>query len=151
MRTTDRAFIGVGTKDVPDREKGMVIIMEKYIIEENGISYTLGKDGLYYPDLKLPERTSYEIGRYGRMRLEYLKNHCKRKYMELLMNGGLNQHLHEIEEECYARVEILTNQMTAGAGITEELKAADQMKWVGLMNNVRYAAEEVVLKELVYC
>lgn len=125
-------------------------IMEKHIIGENGISYTLGEDGLYYPDLKLPEGTHYEIGRYGLMRWEYLKNHRRGEYIRLLMDGKLNEHLHEVNKQCYERMDFLVEQMKAGAGITEGLKAADQMKWVGLMNNVRNSAEEIVLKELVY-
>lgn len=66
------------------------------------------------------------------------------------LDGKLNEHLHEIDEECHARVELLIEQMKAGTGITEELKAAEQMKWIGLMNNVKSAAEEIVLRELVY-
>ena len=124
--------------------------MEKHIIGENGIGYTLGEDGLYYPDLKLPEGTHYEIGRYGLMRWEYLKNHRRGEYIRLLMDGKLNEHLYEVNEQCYERMDFLVEQMKAGAGITEGLKAADQMKWVGLMNNVRNSAEEIVLKELVY-
>ena len=89
--------------------------MEKHIIGENGIIYTLGEDGMYYPDLQIPESTHYEI-----------------------------------DTQCYEKVELLVEQMKAGAGITEELKATDQMKWVGLMNNVRSSAEEIVLKELIY-
>lgn len=68
----------------------------------------------------------------------------------MLLNGKLNEHLHEIDEECHARVELLIEQMKVGAGITEELKAAEQMKWIGLMNNVQSAAEEIILRELVY-
>ena len=68
----------------------------------------------------------------------------------LLLDGKLNEYLHEIDEECHARIEALVGQMKTGAGITEELKAVDQMKWVGLMNNVRNAAEEIVLKEIIY-
>lgn len=124
--------------------------MEKHIIGENGISYTLGADGLYYPDLKLPEGTHYEIGRFGRMRWEYLKNHRRGEYIRLLMDGKLNEHLHEVEEECYERMELLVEQMKAGAGITEELKARDQMKWVRLMNNVRNSVEEIIIRELIY-
>ena len=124
--------------------------MEKHIIGENGISYTLGADGLYYPDLQLPESMHYEIGRYGRMRWEYLKNHRRGEYIRLLMDGKLNECLHEVDEECYERMELLVEQMKAGAGITEELKASDQMKWVRMMNNVRNAAEEIIVKELVY-
>lgn len=124
--------------------------MKKHIIGENGIGYTLGADGLYYPDLQLPEGTHYEIGKYGQMRWEYLKNHRKGKYIKLLMDGRLNEHLHEVDTQCYERVELLVEQMKAGAGITEELKATDQMKWIGQMNNVRSSAEEIVLKELIY-
>lgn len=124
--------------------------MEKHIVGENGIHYILGADGLYYPDLKLPEGTHYEIGRYGRMRWEYLKSYRKGEYLELLLDGRLNEYLHDIDEECYARIELLTEQMKTRAGITEELKKTDQMKWVGLTNNVRNAAEEIILKEIVY-
>jgi hypothetical protein len=124
--------------------------LEKHIVGENGIGYTLGADGLYYPDLKLPEGAHYEIGRYGRMRGEYLKTYRRGDYIRLLLDGGLNEYLHEIDEECYEMMDRLVEQMKPGAGITEELKAANQMKWVGLMNNVRSAAEEIVLKEIVY-
>ncbi len=124
--------------------------MEKHIIGENGIGYTLGADGLYYPDLKLPEGTDYVIGKYGLMRCEYLKKHRRGEYIRLLVNGKLNEHLHEVDEECHERMELLVEQMKVGTGITEELKATDQMKWVGMMNNVRSAAEEIVVRELIY-
>ena len=124
--------------------------MEKHIIGENGIGYTLSTDGLYYPDLELPEGTHYEIGRYGRMRWEYLKHHRRGEYIRLFMDGKLNEYLHEVDEECHERMELLVEQMKAGAGITEEIKASDQMKWVGLMNNVRSAAEGIVIRELIY-
>lgn len=120
------------------------------VIEENGIVYHLGEDDLYYPDLRLPEGTHYNIGKYGLMRWEYLKVNRRGEYIRLLLDGKLNEHLHEVDEECHARVEKILGQMKAGAGITEELKAAEPMKWVGLMNNVRSAAEEIVLRELVY-
>ena len=124
--------------------------MENHIIGENGIGYTLEADGLYYPDLVLPEGTHDEIGRYGRMRWEYLKKHRRGEYIRLLMDGKLNEYLHEVDEECYERMELLVEQMKAGAGITEELKASDQMKWVGLMNNVWLATEEAMIRELIY-
>ena len=124
--------------------------LEKHIVGENGIGYTLGEDGLYYPDLKLPEGTHYNIGKYGLMRCEYLKNHHREEYIKLLLNGELNQHLHEVDEECHARMELLVEQMKAGVGIPEELKSTDQIRWVGLMNNVRSAAEEIVLDEMIY-
>ncbi len=80
----------------------------------------------------------------------HLKNNCRVKYLRLLLDGKLNEHLHEIEEKCHARVEQLMEQMKAGAGITEELKATKPMEWVGLVNNVRSVAEGIVLRELVY-
>lgn len=124
--------------------------MEKHIIGENGIGYTLGEDGLYYPDLELPEGTHYEIVKYGRMRWEHLKNHRRGEYIRLLIDGKLNEYLHDVDEECHERIELLAEEMKAGAGITEELKASAPVKWVGLMNNVRSAAEEVVIRELIY-
>lgn len=132
--------------EVADRSR----LMENNIIGENGIGYTLGADGLYYPDLELTERTHYEIGRYGRMRWEYLKTHRRGEYIKLLMEGKLNEYLHDVDEECYEGMELLVEQMKVGTGITEELKASDQLKWVGLMNNTRSAAEEIVVKEIVY-
>lgn len=70
-------------------------------------------------------------------------------YLELVFAGKWNEYLHEVDEECHQRIEVLVEQMKAGAGATEQLKATDQMKWVGLMNNLKNAAEEVVLRELV--
>ena len=120
------------------------------VIVENGIVYHLGEDDLYYPDLRLPEGTHYNIGKYGLMRWEYLRTNRREKYLRLLLDGKLNEHLHEIDEECHARVDLLIERMKVGAGITEELKATEPIEWVVLMNNVRSSAEEIVLRELVY-
>lgn len=79
-----------------------------------------------------------------------MKVNRRGEYLHLLLDGKLNEHLHGVDEECHARMEKIVEQMKAGAGITEKLKATEQMKWVGLMNNVRSAAEEIVLRELVY-
>lgn len=125
-------------------------VLEKHIIGENGISYTLGEDGLYYPDLRLPEGTHYEIGRYGRMRAEYLKEYHRALYLELLLDGNLNEYLHQTDEECYQMMERLVEQMKAKHGVTEQLKSENQMQWVGMMNNIRQCAEEVVLRDIVY-
>lgn len=67
-----------------------------------------------------------------------------------MLDGKLNEHLYEVDEECHTRVKLLVERMKAGAGITEELKTAEQLKWIGLMNNVKSAAEEIVLRELAY-
>lgn len=93
--------------------------MKKYIVGENGISYTLGGDGLYYPDLKLPEETDYPIGTYGRMRSRYLQEYREVEYIRLFLNGGLNEHLHSVDVECEQRMEVLIKQMMKGWGVTE--------------------------------
>lgn len=124
--------------------------MKKQIVGENGISYTLGEDGVYCPDLKLPEGTDSPIGKYGRMRRRYLQEYREVKYFRLLLKGGLNEHLHSVYVECEQRMETLIGQMMERLGVTEQLKAEDQMEWRGLMSNIRYSAEEIVLREIVY-
>ena len=125
-------------------------VLEQNIVGENGIHYMLGADGMYYPELELPEGTHYDIGKYGIVRMEYLAKYRRQKYIKLLMIGALKEYLYEVDQECHARVEMLVEELKLGAGITEELKKIDQMKWVGLMNNVRSAAEEIAMKELVF-
>ena len=105
--------------------------MEKHIMGENGISYTLGEDGLYYPDLYLPEETEYPIGKYGMLRRDYLKEHRKGLYLELVLAGKLNEHMHQIDEEFNQMMGRLVEQMKEKQGVTEELKMQDQMAWVG--------------------
>ncbi len=124
--------------------------MKKHIVGENGLSYTLGVDGVYYPDLILSEDTNYPIGRYGRMRKEYLKEHRKAYYTNLILEGRLNQHLHQIEEECHQRLVVLMEQMKIKDGITEQLKSENQMLWIGMMNNIKACAEEMIFAELIY-
>ena len=124
-------------------------IMEKHIMGENGISYTLGEDDLYYPDLYLPEETEYSIGKYGMLRKTYLKERRKGLYLELILSGKLNEHLHQVDEECNQMMDRLVEQMKEKKGVTEELKMKDQMAWVGRMNNIRACAEETVVKEIV--
>ena len=96
------------------------------VIVENGIVYRLGEHDLYYPDLGLPERMNYNIGKYGLMWWEYLQANCRAEYLRLMLDGKLNEHLHEIDEECHAWMEMLVEQMKAEAGITEELKATEK-------------------------
>ena len=134
---------------MPDKIKETEVL-EKHIIGENGIRYTLGEDGLYYPDIRLPEGTHYEIGRYGRMKVEYLKEKRRALYLDLLLSGKLNEYLHQTDEECYQMMERLVEQMKASEGVTEELKATDQMAWLGAMNSIRNRAEEIIINELIY-
>ena len=120
------------------------------LFEEMGGTYTLGADGIYYPSLELPEDETPRYGKYGRMRRTYLQEHHEGLYTGLLLSGKLNTHLNEIDETAHARMELMTKQMAAAQGITEELKAKDQMAWVGAMNNIRNAAEEMILTDLIY-
>ena len=103
------------------------------------------------PNLVLPEEEQQPIGKYGRMRKRYLKEHRPVLYSNMLLKGKLFQHLAEIDEACEERMELLTRQMAKQEGVTEALKASDQMEWVRHMNSIRNRAEEIVLSELVYC
>ena len=123
--------------------------MQKHIVEENGIGYILGEDGPYYLDLRLPEETQYPIGKYGRMRKIYLQEYRKGMYMELVLYGKVNEHLHQIDEECYQMMERLIDQMKEKQGVTEKLKAENRMLWDGMMNNIKSGAEEVLIKQIV--
>ncbi len=125
--------------------------MRTQIVEENGLEYRLVKDGMYYPVLELPESTNFEIGKYGIMRYEYLQTHKREQYIRLFVNGKLNEHLYEVDEECREMVSQLIEQMKPGVGVTEDLKVTDPIQWIELMNNLKNAAEEIVLKEKVFC
>lgn len=122
--------------------------LEKTIVE-NGITYNLGADELYYPALEIPEVTHYDIGKFGRMRGKFLKEYRHSEYMKLFLSGELNQYLHEFEEECNEMMNQIVERMKMKEGVTEELKAKDQMKWEGMMNNIRTRAEEVVVREIM--
>ena len=112
---------------------------------------TYSKRGDYYiPDLALPQEGLQVIGKYGRMRKRYLKEHRPILYSNLLLSGELYQHLSEIDQACTNRLEIIIQQRTVREGVTEALKAADQMVWIQHMNSIRNRAEEIVLSELVY-
>jgi len=102
------------------------------------------------PNLTLPAEEAIPLGKYGLLRKRYLKQHRPIRYMNLLTTCMLHQHLADIDQTATERVELLVSQMAERQGVTEQLKAADQMKWVGMMNNIKQAAEESVLNELVY-
>ena len=123
--------------------------LEKVIVE-NGITYVLGEDDIYYPDLQLLEETNYNIGKFGHMRWEYLKEFKHGYYMELLLEGRLNEYLHDIDEECHEMLDRIVEKMKEKQGVTEQLKAENQMLWVGKMNNIIACAEAVVVREVVY-
>lgn len=121
----------------------------KSIFEEMGGNYRWEGDYLI-PNLTLPDTGDYTIGKYGRMRRTYLKEHHPAFYSTLILDGTLFKHLAEIDQACNERMEVITTAMAKQEGVTEALKAADQMEWVRRMNNIRNRAEEVVLQELVY-
>ena len=113
------------------------------------ITYT-EKDGIFYPNLALPEHTNYPIGKYGRMRLEFLKNHRKGTYTTLLMSCKLNEHLYEIEQTAKQQIYLAISKIAKERGITEGLKAENPMRWVQEMNNVKHCAEKMVMNEIAY-
>ena len=113
------------------------------------ITYT--KQGDYWlPNLLPPQEPQIPLGKYALMRRRFLQQNRRVTYTNLLTTGQLHAHLMEIEKTARNRIEQIVNQMAKAAGVTEELKATDQMKWVGLMNNFRSAAEEQILQELIY-
>ena len=111
------------------------------------LTYTMQGDYLL-PDLTVPE--SPTLGKYGMLRRSYLKDHRDGIYTGMLLTGKLNAHLTEIDRQATEMMERLTAQMAKAQGVTESLKASDQMKWVQMMNNIQNAAEETVLAELIY-
>ena len=113
------------------------------------ITYTKQGDYLI-PDLTLPTEPEIQLGRYALMHRDYLEQHKRVTYLNLLTSGELNKHLYEVEQTALTRLELLTKQLCKEQGVTEELKERDPMKWVGLMNNLQNAAEEIILKELIY-
>ena len=121
----------------------------KSLFEQLGGTYRQEGDYLI-PNLSLPDELEYQIGKYGRMRRSYLKEHRPVLYASLLTRGTLHRHLAEIDQACNERMEIIVSAMAKREDVTETLKAADQMEWVRRMNSIRNRAEEIVLTELVY-
>ena len=115
------------------------------------MNLTFRKEGDYnLPNLLPPQETEVHLGKYALLRRKFLKENRRVTYTNLLTSGKLNSHLMEIERTALTRLEQMVPQMAKAEGVTEELKAADQMKWVGLMNNIRHSAEEAILSELIY-
>ena len=121
----------------------------KSLFEQLGGTYHQEGDYLI-PNLTLPDEPEYQIGKYGRMRRSYLKEHRPVLYANYLTSRTLHRHLAEIDQACNKRMEIIISAMAKQEVVTEVLKAADQMEWVRRMNSIRSRAEEVVLTELVY-
>ena len=122
---------------------------QKSFFELNGGTYTQVGD-VFLPNLSIGKAEQRPIGKYGRMRKSYLKEHHPVIFSKLLLSGKLYPHLLEIDEACEVRMELLVLQMAKREDVTEALKATDQMEWVRQMNSIRSRAEEIVLHELVF-
>ena len=107
------------------------------------------KNGHLIPNIALPEQTNYQIGKYGRIHLDYIKQHRRGRYTTLLTEGKLNARLHEIDFEANKMLETIISCFAAERGIDESLKAHDMLRWVAEMNNIRASAEEIVLRKVV--
>ena len=124
--------------------------MEKRIYnEQTGISYTLQGD-YYLPDLVLPAEEQVEVGIWGQCHLQYIKQHHKVRYTNLLTSGKLNGFLADIDKQAEDMFFRLVKQIAEREGVTEQLKADNQMEWVARMNNIRSRATEIVNHDLIY-
>ena len=121
----------------------------KSLFEEMGGTYRQVGD-YFIPNLILPDDGEYQIGKYGRMRRSYLKEYRKILYNNYVLEGTLFKHLAEIDQACNERIENIISAMAKQEGVTEALKATNQMEWVRYMNSIRNRAEEIILTELVY-
>lgn len=113
------------------------------------ISYTRKGDYLL-PNLILKDKEQFNIGKYGLLRLEYIKKYKLGLYFDLLVNDTLNEYLHDIDTTVMEKVQKLITELAEKENITEELKSSNQMLWIGKMNNIKDIAEEIVLKEYIY-
>ena len=121
----------------------------KSTFEKMGGTYTLGADGIYYPNLVSTDEEPH-YGKYGMMRKTYLKEYRPAMYSLYMLEDRLVEHLNAVDNEAQERMGILVRQMMERQSITEELKARDQMAWVRAVNGIRNMAEEIVLNELIY-
>ena len=121
----------------------------KNTFEKMGGTYTLGADGIYYPNLVSTDEEPH-YGKYGMMRKTYLKEHRPAMYSLYILEDRLVEHLNLVDDEAQERIDVLMRQMMEKQGITEEMKAHDQMEWVRAVNNIRNAAEEIVHNEIIY-
>ena len=113
------------------------------------ITYT-ERNGIRYPNLKLPEQTNYSLGKYANLRLEFMKKHRRGTYTTLLTEGRLNEYLHAIDLQSHAMLDDIIPRLAQERGIDEDLKAHNALIWIAEMNNIKASAEEIILQEVVY-
>ena len=124
-------------------------LKERFIDERTGIEYV--RQGDYYiPNLVLPKQKKIHLNKYGRMRLNYLKEHKKAEYTIMFMENTLIDHLEEIQETATKRLNLIIDDLKAKSGLTEDMKNTDMLYWVGTMNAIKQQAEEIILNELIY-
>ena len=116
---------------------------------KNEITYT-EHNGLYYPDLALPEQTNHPLGKYANLRLDFMKKHRRGTFTTLLTEGRLNEHLHAIDIQAHNLVDDIIPRLEQERGVDEVLKAHNALQWAAEMNNIRASAEEIVLQEVIY-
>ena len=116
---------------------------------KNEITYT-EHNGLYYPDLALPEQTNYTLGKYANLRLDFMKKYRRGTYTTLLTEGRLNEYLHNIDLQAHALLDDIIPRHAKERGIDETLKAHNSLQWAAEMNNIKASAEEIVLQEVIY-
>ena len=125
-------------------------LKEKFVDERTGIEYRLVGD-YYIPNITIPKvRRTGNIGKYGRLKLNYMKKYRIPEYTEMLLSNELISYLLDIEDECKEKLDILIKQMAEKEKVTEELKANNQMAWVQKMNNIKNRAEEIIINEIIY-
>ena len=124
-------------------------LKERFIDERTGIEYVIQGD-YYIPNLVLPKQKKIHLNKYGRMRLNYLKEHKKAEYTIMFMENTLINHLEEIQETATKRVDEIINKLKAQSNLTEDMKNTDMLYWVGTMNTIKQQAEEIILNELIY-
>ena len=120
----------------------------KTLYEQLGGTYR-EENGRLIPEMKLPEQTNYQIGKYGQFYLDYIKNHRRGRYTTLLTEGALNARLHEIDLEANEMLDSIISHLATERGIDENLKARDMLRWVAEMNNIKASTEEIVLREVI--
>ena len=125
-------------------------LKEKFVDERTGIEYRLVGD-YYIPNIAIPKsRRIGNIGKYGRLKLNYMKKYKIPEYTEMLLSNKLKSYLLDIEDECKNKLELLIKEMAEKENVNEELKANNQMEWVQKMNNIKHRAEEIILNEIIY-